>query len=290
MINGSASRAFDLNRMKCILSRLVTGQREEGDCWANSRIVSFLEEMSNEFPLFLALSDLLFNVSLLCRGIQDVLRQHSQQFCMVISFLSNLAELLSALYIVSFTIQRYLAVHHPFQAAMQSRSSPLLSLISIFIASFAFCFLIATRGSYDDCQEDLSLTWFTADAVFSFAIPFFLIALFNILIIFSIRRHLKSQIIAQSLLLTEKCSNRSTPVNSSRSGRHDIKDGPSNTLINTDEETSPIAIVTTMQEEIDEFQRSSKEIRHFLLLSQSTKKTPMASVNRSVFSRLSRIS
>lgn len=208
---------------------------------------------------FSALSDLLFNISLFCRGIQDIILRPTEQLCVIISFLSNLAEVLSAFFIVSFTIQRYTAVHHPLQAAMQSRSSPLLSLILIFIGGFTFCLIIATRGSYDGCHEDLSLYWFIADAIVSFVIPFFLISMFNVLIVILIRRHLKSQVIAQSILLKRRCSNRSTALNfshdeRSRSGRHGNKDCPLIILNNSDEEQTPTQAASKFKKNPVEFE------------------------------------
>lgn len=151
-----------------------------------------------------ALSDLLFNIALLCRGIQDLIKEPPERFCVIISFLSHLAELLSALYIVSFTIERYMAVHHPLQVVTQRQTSPLISSIVIFICSLLFCAMISTRASYDDCHEDLSLFWFSADAVVSFVIPSSFILIFNVLIALSIRQHSQSLIHTQSILVKRK--------------------------------------------------------------------------------------
>lgn len=138
---------------------------------------------------------------MLFRGFTDIFNHHSSQLCTIIAFLSHLAELLSALYIVSFTIQRFIAVRHPLQVAIRSQSSVLISSIVIFICSFIFCLIISTQGSYDDCHEDLSLSWFIADAIVSFVIPFSLISTFNLLIVYSVRQHSKSQIRIQSIVI-----------------------------------------------------------------------------------------
>lgn len=116
----------------------------------------------------------------------------SYRICLIISFLSHLAELLSALFIVLFTIQRYSAVRHPLQAAVQRSSSPIIPLISIFFFSLIFCFALSHWNVYVDCHEELKLSWFIADAFLSFVIPFSLILIFNILIINLIRHHARS--------------------------------------------------------------------------------------------------
>lgn len=129
-----------------------------------------------------------------------------ERFCVIISFLSHLAELLSALYIVSFTIQRYTAVHHPLRSVTQSHSSALISLLLILIFSLLFCTMISSRASYADCYEDLSLFWFIADAVVSFLIPSSLILIFNILIALSMREHSRLLISTQSILAKRRRS------------------------------------------------------------------------------------
>jgi hypothetical protein len=151
--------------------------------------------------LFLALSDLLFNFALLIRGIHDIVHGGSDRLCLVISFLSHLAELLSACYTVSFTIQRFTAVRYPFEAAAQRHSSPITSLVFIFIFSAIFCFALTSRNAHIDCHEELQLYWFIADALCSFVIPFSLILIFNILIVNFIRKHSSSPITVQSTLL-----------------------------------------------------------------------------------------
>jgi len=150
---------------------------------------------------FSALSDLLFNIALLIRGIHDIFKGDSYHLCIIISFLSHLAELLSACYTVSFTIQRYTAVRYPLKVAIDRRSSPIISLLIILILSSIFCFLLCHENVYVECHEELKLSWFIADALSSFIIPFFLIVIFNILIVNFIRKHSRSPISVQSTLL-----------------------------------------------------------------------------------------
>jgi hypothetical protein len=122
----------------------------------------------------------------------------------MISFLSHLAELLSACYTVSFTIQRYAAVRYPLKAAVGRRSSPIISLLIIFFLSALFCFVLSYQNLYVECHEELHLRWFIADALFSFVIPFFLILIFNIFIVNFIRKHSRSPISVQSTLVRKK--------------------------------------------------------------------------------------
>jgi hypothetical protein len=154
--------------------------------------------------LFLAISDLLFNIALLIRGTNDIVKGDSKHLCIIISFVSHLAELLSACYTVSFTIQRYTAVCHPLKAAVDHRSSPIISLLIIFLSSSIFCFTLSCKNLYVDCHEELELSWFIADALLSFVIPFLLILTFNILIVNYIRKHSRSPISVQSTLLRKK--------------------------------------------------------------------------------------
>ena len=149
------------------------------------------------FVFLLALSDLLFNTVLLIRGINDILKSRSDWLCLTISFLSHLAELLSACYTVSFTIQRYHAIRCPLEAAARRRSSPIVSLLVIYVLSTIFCLLISYHNHYVDCHEELYLGWFIADASLSFAIPFAFILTFNTLIIKYIRTHSYAPMSAQ---------------------------------------------------------------------------------------------
>ncbi|CAF0794586.1 unnamed protein product [Adineta ricciae] len=147
------------------------------------------KNLKNKWTLIaLALSDLLFNTVLLIRGIHDLTKLKAHYICLVVSFLSHLAEILSACYTVAFTIQRYYAIRCPLEAAVRRRSSPIVSLLMIFILSSCFCFLISYYNNYEDCLEELYLKWFIADALFSFVIPVLLILIFNTLIVNYIRK------------------------------------------------------------------------------------------------------
>ncbi|CAF1114053.1 unnamed protein product [Adineta steineri] len=163
------------------------------------------KNLKNKWTLIaLALSDLLFNTALLIRVIHDMTKQKVDRLCIIISFLSHLAELLSALYTVSFTIQRYCAVRYPFKAASQRRSSPIISLLLILLLSTLFCGFMSRNTLYIECHEELHLNWFIADALLSFIIPFFLILIFNILIMNYIRKHSRSPISIQSILIRKR--------------------------------------------------------------------------------------
>ncbi|CAF1564707.1 unnamed protein product [Rotaria magnacalcarata] len=149
----------------------------------------------------LALGDLVHNIALLIRIIHDIIYGKIEYICIAISFLSHLAELLSACFTVLFTVQRYAAVRYPLQAAFSARSSPITSLLSVFICSIAFCIALSYFNLYIDCHEELKLTWFCADALLSFIIPFSLILIFNILIVNLIRKHARSPFTVQPMSL-----------------------------------------------------------------------------------------
>jgi hypothetical protein len=169
--------------------------------------------------------------------MHDILKGGSDRLCVIISFLSHLAELLSACYTVSFTIQRYTAVRHPLKAAVDRRSSPIISLLLIFIISSLFCFLLCHKAVYIDCHEDLKLGWFIADALLSFVIPFSLILIFNILIVNFIRKHSRSPISVQSTLIRKQKRFK----NNARRSTHDetcVTDNNTVTCINSDDNES----------------------------------------------------
>jgi len=143
----------------------------------------------------------------LIRVVHDITSGKIESLCIIISFLSHLAELLSACFTVLFTIQRYTAVRYPLEV-VQNRSSPIVIIFLIFLSSFIFCTALTHANNYIDCHEELKLIWFIADALFSFIIPFSLILLFNICIVNLIRKHARSSIIKQSILLKPQKRNK----------------------------------------------------------------------------------
>lgn len=151
--------------------------------------------------IYLALSDLVHNSALFIRVIHDITHGRIEYLCIIISFLSHLAELLSAYFTVLFTIQRYIAVRYPLEHVVQKRSSPIIIIFLIFISCLIFCILLSHANAYIDCHEELKLSWFIADALWSFIIPFSLILPFNICIVNLIRNHARSSISKQSILL-----------------------------------------------------------------------------------------
>jgi hypothetical protein len=90
------------------------------------------------------------------------------------------------------------------KAAADRRSSPIISLLILLLLSSLFCFALSHQNTYVNCHEELQLIWFIADALFSFVIPFFLILVFNILIVNFIRKHSRSPISVQSTLVRKK--------------------------------------------------------------------------------------
>ncbi|CAF1266814.1 unnamed protein product, partial [Didymodactylos carnosus] len=151
------------------------------------------------FMLYLALSDLLFNIILILRCINDFTRTNNDIMCKSLSMFSHFAELLSACFTVHFTIQRFIAVKVPLKAAL--KSARLVNYVIIFTCtaiSLIYCILLVYNNEYDKCHEELTLKWFISDAILSFVLPFFLIVSFNLLIVYQIRKNERSAISAQS--------------------------------------------------------------------------------------------
>ena len=118
---------------------------------------------------------------------------NSDDFCRVLSFLSHLAELLSACFTVHFTLQRFIAVKFPLSVFMEKNIHYLHYLIvTVFILfGFLYCLALIVRNAYDNCEEELYLSWFISDALLSFAVPFTIIAVLNLLIILQLRATLR---------------------------------------------------------------------------------------------------
>lgn len=139
---------------------------------------------------FSALTDLLFNFTLICRCINDFIDFNGENLCRLLSFLSHLAELLSACFTAQFTAQRFIAVRFPLSVFIEKR----IHLIHYFIVSLlilfgvVYCFALVSNNSYDNCHEELDLIWFISDALFSFLIPFTLIIVLNFLIILHLKK------------------------------------------------------------------------------------------------------
>jgi hypothetical protein len=114
----------------------------------------------------------------------------SINFCQLLAFVSHLAELLSACFTVHFTVQRFIAVRFPLSVFIEKNIHLLhYCIVSFFIITgVLYCYMLVKVNGYDDCQEDLRLSWFLSDALSSFVIPFIIIATLNLLIIFHLRK------------------------------------------------------------------------------------------------------
>ncbi|CAF3004253.1 unnamed protein product [Rotaria sp. Silwood2] len=151
---------------------------------------SVSKNFNNCTLIALALTDLLFNFTLVSRCINDLTQSNHAQLCRLLSFLSHLAELLSACFTVHFTIQRFIAVKFPLSVFIERKNHFLHYFILTLFISFgiSYCSLLVTKTHYDNCQEELHLNWFLSDALSSFVIPFTIIAILNLLIIFHLRK------------------------------------------------------------------------------------------------------
>lgn len=151
---------------------------------------------TRKFFLFLALTDLLFNCTLMSRCIQDISQSNSEQLCRLLSFLSHLAELLSACFTAQFTAQRFIAVRFPLSVFVEKKVHLIHYLIVTLFIIFGvtYCLLLVKNNDYDGRHEELALSWFISDALLSFLIPFTIITILNILIIFNLKkRYLNNQ-------------------------------------------------------------------------------------------------
>ncbi len=138
----------------------------------------------------LALTDLLFNFTLVSRSINDLTKSNSDKLCRLLSFLSHLAELLSACFTAHFTAQRFIAVRFPLSVLIEKKIHLAHYLIvSLFIIiDIIYSLALVKYNAYDSCQEELELGWFISDALLSFLIPFTIIIILNILIIFHLKK------------------------------------------------------------------------------------------------------
>ncbi len=138
----------------------------------------------------LALTDLLFNFTLVSRCINDLIQSNRGQLCRLLAFLSHLAELLSACFTAHFTAQRFMAVRFPLSVLIEKKIHLVHYLIvSLFIIfGIIYCLALVEYNGYDDCHEELQLKWFISDALSSFLIPFAIITILNILIIMHLKK------------------------------------------------------------------------------------------------------
>ncbi|CAF4830949.1 unnamed protein product [Rotaria sp. Silwood1] len=176
---------------------------------------SLTKNFNNCTLIALASTDLLFNLALVSRCLSDLIELNSDIFCRLLSFFSHLAELLSACFTVHFTIQRFVAVKFPLSVFIERKNYFLhYSILTLFILfGIAYCLLLITKNQYENCQEELHLNWFLSDALLSFVIPFTLIAILNLLIIFHLRKTCRNN---QQLIFTKQSKKNFLPLNSKR--------------------------------------------------------------------------
>lgn len=124
------------------------------------------------------------------RSFTDLMGMDFDKFCRLLSFISHLAELLSACFTVHFTMQRFIAVRFPLSVFIERKNQFLHYLIvTLFIVfGISYCLALIKYNHYDSCEEELQLNWFISDALSSFVVPFTMIAVLNLLIIFHLRR------------------------------------------------------------------------------------------------------
>ncbi|CAF0974490.1 unnamed protein product [Adineta ricciae] len=151
---------------------------------------SISKNFNNCTLIALALTDLLFNLMLVSRSITDLTQSRNEQLCRLLSFLSHLAELLSACFTAQFTAQRFIAVRFPLSVFIEKK----IHLIHYLVVSLSiifgvvYCIFLVKNNEYEDCHEELPLAWFLSDTLSSFLIPFTIIIVLNILTIIHLKK------------------------------------------------------------------------------------------------------
>ncbi|CAF1071817.1 unnamed protein product [Rotaria sordida] len=155
---------------------------------------SLSKNFNNCTLIALALTDLLLNFTLVSRCINDLTQSNNEQLCRLLSFVSHLAELLSACFTAQFTAQRLIAVRFPLSVFAEKKIHLIHYLVvTLFIIlGITYCLALVKTNEYDNCHEELDLNWFISDALLSFLIPFTIIIILNILIIFYLKKRFQN--------------------------------------------------------------------------------------------------
>ncbi|CAF4722913.1 unnamed protein product, partial [Rotaria sp. Silwood2] len=155
---------------------------------------SVSKNFNNCTLIALALTDLLFNFTLVSRCINDLTQSNHAQLCRLLSFLSHLAELLSACFTAQFTAQRFIAVRFPLSVFVEKRIHLIHYLVVTLFIIFGiiYCLVLVKTNAYEHCHEELDLNWFISDALLSFLIPFTIIIILNILIICYLKKRFQN--------------------------------------------------------------------------------------------------
>jgi hypothetical protein len=127
---------------------------------------------------------------LISRCVDDIMQTHNEQVCRLLALLSHLAEFLSACFTAQFTAQRFIAVRFPLSVFIEKKIHLIHYLIvSLFIIfGIIYCAKLVQNTAYENCHEELELSWFLSDALLSFLIPFTMIIILNILIICHLKK------------------------------------------------------------------------------------------------------
>ncbi|CAF3072450.1 unnamed protein product [Rotaria socialis] len=140
--------------------------------------------------IFLSIIDTLTN--------QAVGLHRSILLCQATVYITHVCSFLSAACTLSFTLQRFIAVHFPLHAnAIISNRSSIITILSlVFISSsfYAFSFFV-TNISQGQCREDESypvlFPLLIVDICLTFVIPFIFILLCNVAIVYKLQSRKK---------------------------------------------------------------------------------------------------
>ncbi|CAF1046406.1 unnamed protein product [Rotaria magnacalcarata] len=140
--------------------------------------------------IFLSIIDTLTN--------QAVGLHRSILLCQATVYITHICSFLSAAFTLSFTLQRFIAVHFPLHAnaIISNRSSIITILLLVFISSsfYAFSFFV-TNISQGQCREDETypalFPLLIVDICLTFVIPFIFILLCNFTIVYKLQSRKK---------------------------------------------------------------------------------------------------
>ena len=154
----------------------------------------------------------MFNLTLVCRCVNDHIPSNGDTLCHLLSFLSHLAELLSAFFTAQFTAQRFIAVRFPLSVFIEKKIHLVHYVIValIIVLGCGYCSALVHSINYDHCHEEVGLSWFISDAFLSFLLPFTMITVLNLLIIFHLKKGFQNN---QPFRFRPRQESESVPLN-----------------------------------------------------------------------------
>lgn len=208
---------------------------------------------SNFYLASLAISDTGFLLSLFITwlGMVEVKLYDTQGFCQFFTYLTTVCSFLSAWFVVSFTIERFVAVRYPLQRQWLCTVNRAKKIIlTITIIGLLICspillfskveatnsFLNSTMCTLDDEWQKWASAYNVIDTVLTFVVPFILIVILNALIIISIWRIVR---VRKTLTIESEQHCRESRQNSSHSSSR-------SSIVNQTKVTKMLLIVSSV--------------------------------------------